>query len=123
MKKNTGFKEMLLLQGIFFIYSLTSVVSKLTSERETGSLEFMILYGLDLVIFGIYALLWQQVIKKLELSVAYANKAVTLLWTLFWGVFIFHEEITVAKTLGILLVMAGIWILNTGRETQACIVI
>ncbi len=119
MKKNTGFKEMLLLQGIFFIYSLTSVVSKLTSERETGSLEFMILYGLDLVIFGIYALLWQQVIKKLELSVAYANKAVTLLWTLFWGVFIFHEEITVAKTLGILLVMAGIWILNTGRETQA----
>ena len=52
------------------------------------------------MILGIYALLWQQVIKKFELSVAYANKAVTLLWALIWGIFIFHEKITVFKTAG-----------------------
>ena len=68
------------------------------------------------MIFGIYAMLWQQVIKKFELSVAYANKAVTLLWALIWGIFIFHEKITVFKTAGILLVMAGIFILNSEEE-------
>ena len=68
------------------------------------------------MILGIYALLWQQVIKKFELSVAYANKAVTLLWALIWGIFIFHEKITVFKTAGILLVMAGIFILNSEEE-------
>ena len=62
---------------------------------------------------GIYALLWQQVIKRFELSVAYANKAVTLLWALVWGIFIFHERITLWKAAGILLVMAGIFILNS----------
>ena len=60
--------------------------------------------------------MWQQVIKKFELSVAYANKAVTLLWALIWGIFIFHEKITVFKTAGILLVMAGIFILNSEEE-------
>ena len=55
-------------------------------------------------------------IKKFELSVAYANKAVTLLWALIWGIFIFHEKITVFKTAGILLVMAGIFILNSEEE-------
>ena len=83
------------------------------------SLEFIFFYGLDVLILGIYALIWQQVIKKFELSVAYANKAVTLIWALVWGILIFHEKITVFKVAGILLVMAGIFILNSeeGKES------
>ena len=52
-------------------------------------------------------------------SVAYANKAVTLLWALVWGICIFHEEITFFKAAGIVLVMAGIFILNSeeGKES------
>ena len=104
---------MLLLQAVFFIYSISSIVSKIASDREIFSLEFCLLYGLDILVLGIYALLWQQVIKKFELSVAYANKAVTLLWALGWGIFIFREQITFFKAAGILLVMAGIFILNS----------
>ena len=68
---------------------------------------------------GIYALLWQQVIKKFELSIAYANKAITLLWALVWGIVIFHEQITAGKVIGILLVMAGIFILNSDSGDKA----
>ena len=106
---------MLLLQAVFFIYSISSIVSKIASDREIFSLEFCLLYGLDILVLGIYALLWQQGIKKFELSVAYANKAVTLLWALVWGICIFHEKITFWKGAGILLVMAGIFILNSGE--------
>ena len=72
-----------------------------------------------MVILGVYAILWQQVIKRFELSVAYANKAITLLWAIVWGVVIFGEKITLGKVAGIILVMIGIFILNSGKEEQA----
>ncbi len=115
MQKSFRWKEIFMLQAVFFIYSISSVVSKFASGKELFSPEFIFLYGLDVLILGVYALLWQQVIKKFELSVAYANKAVTLLWTLLWSIFLFHEQITLWKGAGIFLVMIGIFILN-GEE-------
>lgn len=104
-----------MLQVVFFIYSISSVVSKLASGKEFLSFEFLLFYGLDVMILGIYAILWQQVIKKFELSIAYANKAITLLWALIWGIVLFHEQITPGKVAGIVLVMIGIFILNSGE--------
>ena len=49
---------------------------------------------------------------------AYANKAVTLIWAMVWGKLIFDERITLSKMAGILLVIAGIVILNSGKEAR-----
>ena len=114
--KQIKWKDFFMLQAVFMIYSISSVVAKFASGNEVMSFKFILFYGLDVLILGIYALLWQQVIKKFELSVAYANKAITLLWALVWGILIFREQITVGKVVGILLVMAGIFILNSGEE-------
>ena len=116
MKKGIGIKDIILLQTVFFIYSINSIVAKLASEQESFSFMFIMYYGLELVILGIYALLWQQIIKKFELSVAYANKAVTLIWGMIWGSLLFKEQITLTKAVGILLVIAGIVILNGKKE-------
>lgn len=131
MKQSFKWKDMLMLQVVFLIYSFTSLAQKLTSsylpEGADSLQEFLtqlfnvklILSGILVVtLLGVYALLWQQVIKRFELSVAYANKAVTLLWALVWGILIFHEEITVGKVVGILVVMIGIYVLNTGKEQE-----
>lgn len=115
MKGKIQWKDLLMLQVVFFVYSISSVVSKLASGKEFLSFEFLFFYGLDVIILGIYALLWQQVIKKFELSIAYANKAITLLWALTWGIVIFKEQITPGKVAGIVLVMIGIFILNSGE--------
>ena len=119
MKKEMKWKDLLMLQAVFMIYSISSVVSKFASGKEVFSFEFILFYGLDVIVLGIYALLWQQVIKKFELSIAYANKAITLLWALVWGIVIFHEQITAGKVIGILLVMAGIFILNSDSGDKA----
>ncbi len=119
MKKKIEWKDILMLQAVFFIYSISSVVSKFASGKELFSIGFLLFYGLDILVLGVYALLWQQVIKKFELSVAYANKAVTLLWALVWGIFLFREQITFFKAAGILLVAAGIFILNGGEEEKS----
>ncbi len=116
MKGKIKIKDILMLQLVFFIYSLNSVVAKFASQEEHFSIFFILLYGLELIILGVYAILWQQIIKKFELSIAYANKAVVLIWAMIWGTVIFHEKITVSKLAGILLVIAGIVILNGKKE-------
>ena len=131
MKKKMQWKDFLMLQIVFLIYSFTSLTQKLASSflpKDAKSTEgwvqqlfnwkLILSAGLVVLLLGVYALLWQQVIKRLELSVAYANKAITLLWALVWGIFIFHEEITPWKVIGILLVMAGIYVLNTGDHPE-----
>ncbi len=118
MKKKIRWKDFLMLQLVFLIYSISSIVSKMASGEEFFSLGFLVFYGLDIMVLGIYALLWQQVIKKFELSVAYANKAITLLWAPIWGIILFQEQITPGKVAGILLVMVGIVILNSGEVRE-----
>lgn len=118
MKSKMKMKDILMLQAIFLIYSINSIVAKLASGEERFSIMFFVFYGIELGILGVYAVLWQQAIKRFELSVAYANKAVTLIWALIWGKLIFNERITISKIAGILLVIAGIVILNSGKEAE-----
>ena len=110
--KKNGIMAILLLQAAVMIYSLTTVISKFVSGYEFLSVKFILLYMLDFAVLGIYAILWQQLLKKFELSVAYANKAMTLLWSLLWSTVIFHEQITVTKVIGVVLVIAGTIVLN-----------
>ena len=60
----------------------------------------------------IYAIAWQKVIKKFDLNVAYANKSVYLIWSQLWAVLIFHENLTMANILGLLLVFAGVMVVQ-----------
>ena len=112
-KKKFQIKDILMLQIVFFIYSINSVVAKFASAQEPFSLNFILLYGLELCVLGIYAILWQQLIKRMELSVAYSNKAVVLLWAMVFGALLFKEQITLTKVAGILLVIVGIVVLNS----------
>lgn len=114
--KNKGIAAVFFLQGAVLIYSLTTVASKLVSNYDFLSKEFILLYLLDFAVLGIYAILWQQLLKKFELSIAYANKAMTLLWSLLWSVVLFNESVTFKKVIGILLVIAGTIILNRPIE-------
>ena len=112
-KKKFQIKDILMLQIVFFIYSINSVVAKFASAQEPFSLNFILLYGLELCVLGVYALLWQQLIKRMELSIAYSNKAVVLLWAMVFGALLFKEQITLTKVAGILLVIVGIVVLNS----------
>ena len=44
----------------------------------------------------------------MPLSVAYANKAVTVVWGCIWGMLIFHEHLTAGRIVGAMLVLAGV---------------
>lgn len=116
MKKNMTLKNILLLQLVIVIYTLSSIFAKLASGQELFTLPFFLFYGCEIAILGLYALLWQQMIKRFELSVAYANRAMALIWSLLWAVIFFREQVTVKKIAGILLVILGTAIINGGGE-------
>lgn len=111
-KGRIGVKHILFLQFIVVIYTASGVAGKLASGYEFLSAGFILFYGLEILILGIYALLWQQVIKRFDLSVAYANRSVALLWSVVWASLIFHETVTIKNLIGVAIVIAGTMIVN-----------
>ena len=107
-------KTFLLLQFTIMIYSLSSVFSKYASGAPFLSLRYVFFIGLVVCCLGIYALLWQQVLKKAELSAAYANKGVSLIWNMLFGYFIFAEKISIQNVIGALIVLTGIAVMAIG---------
>ena len=80
------------------------------------SFKFILYYGLEMLILAVYAVVWQQLIKKFDISVAYANKAMGLLWSIVWAILIFNETITIKNVIGVIIVIAGTIIVNSEDE-------
>lgn len=101
-------KTLLALHALLALYSLCSICGKLAAGFEFMSPGFVLCYGGMIGVLGVYAIGWQQVIKRMSLTSAYANKAVTIVWGIVWGVLLFHEAVTPAKLLGAAVVLAGV---------------
>lgn len=107
------------LHILLALYSLSSVLSKLASNMRLLSIRFCLCYGGIIALLGVYALAWQQIIKRIPLTTAFANKAVTVVWGLVWGLLIFHEAITPGKLAGAVLVMTGVILFSVAdREVE-----
>ena len=46
--------------------------------------------------------------KRLPLTTAFANKAVTVVWGIIWGALFFKEPVTIGKIAGAVLVILGV---------------
>ncbi len=117
-KKKLGIVDLLQLQSAVVVYSLSTVAANLASKHEFLSGGYILYFGLEFVILAAYALIWQQMIKKFQLSIAYANKALTLMWSMVWNFIIFHNGITPFKVVGVVLVVIGVMVMNSGISEE-----
>ena len=101
-------KTLCALHLMLMIYSISGICSKLAGRYPFLSLKFCFFYGIVILLLGFYAIGWQQIIKRIPLTLAFANKAVIVIWGSIWGVLFFQETITVGKIIGTMLVVAGI---------------
>lgn len=110
MKKRTNKSAIVLiaLHVLLLFYSLSGIFSKNAAYQPFLSVPFILLYGGMLAVLFIYAIGWQQIIKRLPLTVAFANKAITVVWGMVWGVLFFGEQINIQMIIGAALVIAGI---------------
>ena len=114
MNKNT--KTILALNVLLMFFSLGGIFSKLASKQPFLSLKFILCYGALLFIMFVYAIGWQQVIKRLPLTMAYANRAITIVWGIIWGLLFFNEKLNVGKIIGAVIVIAGVLLYVTKSD-------
>lgn len=105
-------KFILLLNILLLVYSLSGILSKSAALEPFFSFKFILFYAGVIFLLGVYALFWQQIIKKLPLTVAYANKSISVIWGLVWGLLFFGEEITAGKLIGALMIVGGVVIFS-----------
>ncbi len=115
MKKN-GISKYLLLFFAIGIYSCCSLCNKLATGYELLSIQFLFFYGCSIMILFIYALLWQLVLKRFELSVAYSAKPLSTLLSMVWGVALFHETVTWNMVVGAVIILFGMRMVMTNHE-------
>ena len=101
------------LQSAVLIYTLAGVAAKYASFQEFLSLNFIIFYGIEILILLVYAVLWQQLIKHVDLSIAYANRGIALLWSMLWAWGLFGETISLKNIIGVVIVIIGIVVVNS----------
>ena len=117
-------KSTLLLLHISLLFSSQSGVCSKKASGYTDhifSLPFIFWFGLVFVIMFGYAIIWQQILKRMPLTVAYANRPVTLIWGIVWGALIFGERITWNMIAGAAVIFAGIYLVtsdNAGKDGE-----
>lgn len=104
----TRIKKYSVLHVAFLIYALSMLIMKLASAYSAFSKMFILFYILSVAVMGIYALLWQQILKGMPLTIAYSNKSITVFWGMLIGLLVFNEVITLKKIMAAALIVVGI---------------
>lgn len=109
-------RALVALHLLLALFSLSGIMSKLAAQFPFMSGGFVLCYGAMIVVLGVYAIGWQQVIKRVPLTTAYANRAVTVIWGIVWGALLFDEVVSWQKVLGAAVVLAGVVLFATAGD-------
>lgn len=113
--KLLSWRVLLIIQAAVCLYTFSGIAAKLASNFDFLSLGFILCYGAEIAVLGIYAIIWQQIIKRVDISIAYANRAMAIFWSMLWAFLLFKEQITVQNLLGVLLISVGTWVVNSSE--------
>jgi multidrug transporter EmrE-like cation transporter len=112
-KKKAGILWVLIIQLCVGVYSFSGVMAKMASGYAFFSAGFFGFYGAELLCLGVYAIAWQQILKRVDLSIAYSNRAIAILWMMLWSLWIFKEGISVQNICGVALILGGVVLVNS----------
>ena len=96
-----------MLQTGYLVFSFGGVMLKFASRYPLFSLPFMLLCAGSLFCVSVFALIWQQVLRRFDLMAAYAWRGTLFLWTFLWAVLFFGESVTTSNLLGVFAIVSG----------------
>ena len=76
----------------------------------------LVLVGI--AIFCLSTLLWLFALAKADLSFAYPFLSLTYLAVLIGGALLFHEEVTLPRVLGFIVIITGVWIVARSEQRK-----
>lgn len=101
-----------LLYIAFVIYSGSTICAKYASQQDELFKVFVFM-GLEIMCLGVYAIIWQQVLKSFSLITAMASKGIVVIFNLIWSVLLFTETVTPYNIIGAFIIIFGIWVVST----------
>lgn len=116
MIPSTKFSSILFMHAAFLVYCIYPLLGKFATRYDMLSFPFLALYCVVFGVLFIYAILWQQVLKRFALTTAIANKSVTIIWGMIFGLLFFKEAVSLKMLIGAGLILSGIFLLSTEKE-------
>ena len=101
-------KEVAILVGVNLVYACTSIFTKMASRQKMLSWPYLLWIAGAIGVMGVYAILWQQVIKWMPLSTAYMFKGTSLIFILLISGLMLGEAITINNVIGSVIIILGI---------------
>lgn len=98
----------IVLIGINMLYACVSIFTKYASQQDFMSWNYMLGLIGAIGVMGLYAVLWQQVLKRIELSLAYMFKGTSLIFVMLLAHVLFGEQITWNNIVGAIIIIGGI---------------
>lgn len=96
------------LVGINMLYACVGICTKKAALQSPMSWWYWLWFAGAVAVIGIYAMLWQQVLKRIELGTAYMFKGTSLIFTMLIAALLFGEAITVPNIIGSVIIIVGI---------------
>ena len=92
----------------YFLYSCDSVFTRLAAGCEFLSWGYCGYVLAAVAVLGVYAVLWQQIIKRMPISDAYMFKGLTIIFVLILASLFFGEKVSTMNCIGAAIIIGGI---------------
>jgi len=117
----TPISAMLLVLVASVFGSFGAVFLKAGSQKIREGLRYLVLnfrLAAGVVLFLTSSVFYVLGLKHGEVSVLYPMVSLANVWTLIWSRLFFKEPITRAKTMGVLLILVGVFFIGLGADAR-----
>ena len=101
---------------VYLFYAGISVIMKYTGLQQPLTIEWCVGFVLLVATLGVYAVAWQQILKRIELGVAYMFKGFSLFFIMVLLAICYDEPITPMKLLATGIIIVGIALYAKSNE-------
>lgn len=96
------------LVGINLLYACVTLFTKFAAQQEFMSMPYCLALCGAIGVMCAYAVCWQQVLKRIDLSTAYMFKGTSLIFVMLFAFALFGEQITMMNIVGASVIIIGI---------------
>lgn len=112
--------KLISLITVNLLYAIVLILNRLASIYVPLSFGYILLLGISVIVLAIYALSWQQIIKRMPISDAYMFKGTSIVFVLLLSAWLFEEIITWQNIVGSIIIILGIALFaKADKEAEA----
>lgn len=96
------------LVAVNLLYASVMLFTRSAAEYDFISWQYILWFIGAVVVMGVYAVCWQQILRRTELSMAYMFKGMSIVFVMLLAYIFFDEAITWNNLLGAAIIILGI---------------